>query len=93
VTACGPSPLEPFPQSRGTQYSLVEQHLGEGCLTERPMTQAEFGAFCLCPGEAMSLFSKGAKDPGIQIGLGSALSVVVLVATVNFYRFFRYFPA
>src|ERR1700735_2177065 len=39
----------------------------------------------------MSLFSKGPKDPSIQIGLGSVLSVVVLVATVGFYKVSRYF--
>jgi hypothetical protein len=39
----------------------------------------------------MSLFRKGPKDPSIQIGLGSVLSVVVLVATVGFYKFSRYF--
>jgi hypothetical protein len=37
----------------------------------------------------MSFFSKGPKDPSIQFG--SVLSVVVLVATVGFYRFSRYF--
>ncbi|HVR24272.1 MAG TPA: hypothetical protein VMU26_13245 [Candidatus Polarisedimenticolia bacterium] len=39
----------------------------------------------------MSLFSKGSKDRSIQVGLGSVLSVVVLIATVGFYKFSRYF--
>jgi hypothetical protein len=41
----------------------------------------------------MSLFREGPKDQSIQTGLASVLAVLVLVATVIFYRFFRYFPA
>jgi hypothetical protein len=50
-----------------------------------------WGAFVYVQGKDMSLFGKGSRDPGIQIGLGSALSVVVLVATVSFYKISRYF--
>jgi hypothetical protein len=55
------------------------------------MTRKSLGRFRLCPGKDMSLFSKGPKDPSIQIGLGSFLSAVVLVATVSFYKVSRYF--
>ena len=41
----------------------------------------------------MSLFRGEPKDRSMQTGLASVLAVVVLFATVNFYRFFRYFPA
>jgi hypothetical protein len=41
----------------------------------------------------MSLFQEGPKDQSIQTGLASVLAVLFLVATVIFYRFFRYFPA
>ena len=59
----------------------------------RPVTRLRLGRFRLCPGDGMSLFSKEPKDRSIQIGLASIFAMVVLVATVNFYRFFRYFPA
>ena len=41
----------------------------------------------------MNLFREEPKDRSVQTGLASVFAVVVLVATVNFYRFFRYFPA
>jgi hypothetical protein len=41
----------------------------------------------------MSLFSKGPNRQSIPVGLTTVLGLVVLVATVTFYRFFRYFPA
>jgi hypothetical protein len=41
----------------------------------------------------MSLFREGSKDQSIQTGLTSGLAVLVLVATVIFYRFVRYFPS
>jgi hypothetical protein len=60
----------------------------------RPATRFESGAFVCGPGRGkMSLFREGPRDRSIQTGLASVFAVVVLVATVNFYRFFRYFPA
>jgi hypothetical protein len=41
----------------------------------------------------MSLFSKEPQRQSIPVGLTTVLGLVVLVATVNFYRFSRYFPA
>ena len=41
----------------------------------------------------MSLFSKEPQRQSILVGLTTVLGLVVLVATVNFYRFSRYFPA
>ena len=41
----------------------------------------------------MSLFREGPKDQSIQTGLASVLAVLVLVATVNFYRFFPLFSS
>jgi hypothetical protein len=41
----------------------------------------------------MSLFSKGPNRQSIPVELTTVLGLVVLVATVTFYRFFRYFPA
>jgi hypothetical protein len=40
----------------------------------------------------MSLCSEGPKDGGVQVGLATAVRVAVLVATVTFFRFSRYFP-
>ncbi len=60
----------------------------------RPATRLSLGRFRLRFGEReMGLFREGRKDQSIQTGLASVLAMVVLVATVNFYRFFRYFPA
>jgi hypothetical protein len=60
----------------------------------RPVTQLSLGRFRLRSGEReMSLFREGPKDQSIQTGLASVLALLVLVATVNFYKFFRYFPA
>jgi hypothetical protein len=56
----------------------------------RPATQLNLGR---SGKREMSLFREGPKDQSIQTGLASVLAVLVLVATVNFYRFFRYFPA
>ena len=41
----------------------------------------------------MSLFREEPKDRSVQTGLASVFAVVVLVATVNFYRFFSLFPS
>jgi hypothetical protein len=58
------------------------------------MIRKSLGRFRLLSGEReMSLFREGPKDQGIQTELASVLAVLVLMATVNFYRFFRYFPA
>jgi hypothetical protein len=60
----------------------------------RPATRLSLGRFRLWYGEReMGLFREGPKDQSIQTGLASVLAMVVLAATVNFYRFFRYFPA
>ena len=60
----------------------------------RPVTRLSLGRFRLRSGErGMSLFREEQKNRSIRIGLASVFAVVVLVATVNFYRFFRYFPA
>ena len=40
----------------------------------------------------MNLFSKGPNYQSIQVGLTTLLAMVVLIATVTFYRVFRYFP-
>ena len=72
---------------------MIEQHLGEGCLTERPVTRKSLGRFRLCGKNGMSFLGKAPKDRSIQIELGSVLSVVVLFVTVSFYKIFRYFPA
>ena len=60
----------------------------------RPHDSMSPGRFRLRPGRGkMSLFREEPKDRSVQTGLVSVFAMVVLVATVNFYRFFRYFPA
>jgi hypothetical protein len=44
-------------------------------------------------GVDMNLFSKGPNHQGIKVGLTTVLAMAVLIATVTFYRVFRYFPA
>ena len=44
-------------------------------------------------GVDMNLFSKGPNHQGIKVGLTTVIAMAALIATVTFYRVFRYFPA
>jgi hypothetical protein len=75
---------------------VVSNTWGRALQAVRSVTRLSLGRFRLWSAEAereMSLFQEGPKDQSIQTGLASVLAVLVLVATVIFYRFFRYFPA
>jgi hypothetical protein len=73
---------------------VVSSTQGRAVQAMRPAARLSLGRFRFWSGEKkMSLFREGPKDQSIQTGLASVFALLVLVATVNFYRFFRYVPA
>jgi hypothetical protein len=85
---------EPFTKLR-TEPTLESGSFRGGLIKpKRFVTRLSLGRFRVWSGERdMSLFREKPKEQNIQTGLASVLGVLVLVATVNFYRFLRYFPA